>query len=186
MLKKMPLSYLQFMKRISTFFLIVVAATSLTICIAFLTEIKVRGDGSGTMVQTITMNPEQMKESMESIAKQMGATTTESTMDLKKDPPNASREGLFKEDDLNAHAAAKVATALYRLEQGNLSNVKAVGKGMSEYRLDFGPGYRIYFGQEGTKTVVLLGGGSKKTQGKDIRTAQALWAEYKSEKVKKK
>ncbi len=87
---------------------------------------------------------------------------------------------------LDARAAAKVATALYRLEQGNFSNVKAVGKGVSEYRLDFGPGYRIYFGQEGTKTVVLLGGGSKKMQGKDIRTAQTLWAEYKSEKVKKK
>jgi putative addiction module killer protein len=87
---------------------------------------------------------------------------------------------------LDAHAAAKVAAALYRLEQGNLSNVKSVGKGVSEYKIDFGPGYRIYFGQEGTKLVVLLGGGSKKTQRKDIRTAQALWAEYKSEKVRKK
>jgi len=89
-------------------------------------------------------------------------------------------------NSLDAHAAAKVATALYRLEQGNLSNVKAVGKGVSEYKLDFGPGYRIYFGQEGEKVVILLGGGSKKTQGKDIRTAQALWVEYKSEKVKRK
>jgi putative addiction module killer protein len=87
---------------------------------------------------------------------------------------------------LDAHAAAKVATALYRLEQGNLSNVKAVGKGVSEYRLEFGPGYRIYFGQEGRMVVILLGGGSKKTQKKDIRTAQALWAEYKSGKVKEK
>jgi len=87
---------------------------------------------------------------------------------------------------LNAHAAAKVATALYRLEQGNFSNVKSVGKGVSEYRLDFGPGYRIYFGQEGTTVVILLGGGSKKTQGKDIEKAQTLWAEYKSEKAKRK
>jgi putative addiction module killer protein len=87
---------------------------------------------------------------------------------------------------LNALAAAKVATALYRLEQGNVSNVKAVGKGVSEYKLDFGPGYRIYFGQEGDKVIILLGGGSKKTQGKDISTAQALWAEYKSSKVKRK
>jgi putative addiction module killer protein len=85
---------------------------------------------------------------------------------------------------LDAQAAAKVATALYRLEQGNLSNVKAVGKGVSEYRIDFGPGYRIYFGQEGGKLIILLGGGSKKTQKKDIRTAQALWAEYKSSKMK--
>jgi putative addiction module killer protein len=85
---------------------------------------------------------------------------------------------------LDAVAAAKVAAALYRLEQGNFSNVKAVGKGVSEYRIDFGPGYRIYFGQEGGKVIILLGGGSKKTQKKDIRTAQALWAEYKSNKVK--
>ncbi|MEJ2695547.1 MAG: type II toxin-antitoxin system RelE/ParE family toxin [Candidatus Sulfobium sp.] len=83
---------------------------------------------------------------------------------------------------LDALAAAKVATALYRLEQGNFSNVKAVGKGVSEYRIDFGPGYRIYFGEEGGKVIILIGGGSKKTQKKDIITAQALWAEYKSTK----
>ena len=103
--KQIPLSYLQFMKRISTFFLIVVASTSLSGCIAFLTEIKVKGDGSGTMVQTITMNPEQMKETMESVAKQMGATTTESKEDLKKDSPNASKEEPFKEDDLKGKSA---------------------------------------------------------------------------------
>ncbi len=82
-----------FMKRIARFFLIVVAAASLTGCITFLTEIKVRGDGSGTMVQTMTMNPEQMKESMEGIAKQMGATTTESKEDTKKDSSKASGGG---------------------------------------------------------------------------------------------
>jgi len=87
---------------------------------------------------------------------------------------------------IDAHAAAKVATAVYRMEQGNFSNVKAVGKGVSEFRLDFGPGYRIYFGQEGTRIVILLGGGSKKTQEKDIRTAQTLWAEYKAGKEKRK
>ena len=86
---------------------------------------------------------------------------------------------------LNALAAAKVATALYRLEQGNVSNVKAVGKGVSEYKLAFGPGYRIYFGQENDRVVILLGGGSKKTQRKDISTAQTLWAEYKAAKAKK-
>lgn len=87
---------------------------------------------------------------------------------------------------LDAHAAAKVSTALYRMEQGNFSNVKSVGKGVSEYKIDFGPGYRIYFGQEGDEVVILLGGGSKKTQEKDIRTAHMLWAEYKTEKTKKK
>jgi putative addiction module killer protein len=87
---------------------------------------------------------------------------------------------------LDAQAAAKVAVALYRLEQGNVSNAKSVGKGVSEYRIDFGPGYRIYFGQEGDELVILLGGGAKKTQDKDIRTAQMLWAEYKQAKAKKK
>ena len=49
---------------------------------------------------------------------------------------------------LNAPAAAKVATALYRIEQGHRSNVKSVGKGIYEYKIAFGPGYRIYFGQD--------------------------------------
>lgn len=87
---------------------------------------------------------------------------------------------------LDAQAAAKVTTALYRLEQGNFSNVKSVGQGISEYRIDFGPGYRIYFGREGNTLVILLGGGSKKTQRGDIRKAQSLWAQYKTEKKKKK
>ena len=87
---------------------------------------------------------------------------------------------------LEAHAAAKVTVALYRLKQGNVSHVKSVGKGVSEYKVDFGPGYRIYFGQEGDELVILLGGGSKKTQGKDIQAAHALWAEYKSSKARKK
>ncbi len=89
-------------------------------------------------------------------------------------------------EGLDAFVAAKVTVALYRLEQGNFSNVKAVGKGVSEYKIDFGPGYRIYFGQEGNEIVVLLGGGSKKTQANDISAAQSLWAEYKTKKAKKK
>ncbi len=85
---------------------------------------------------------------------------------------------------LDAQSAAKAATALYRLEQGNLSNVKSVGQGVSEYKIDFGPGFRIYFGREGNTLVVLLGGGSKKTQSRDIRNAQTMWARYKKEKRK--
>lgn len=87
---------------------------------------------------------------------------------------------------LDAQAAAKVATALYRLEQGNFSHVKSVGQGVSEYRIDFGPGYRIYFGRDGHTLVVLLGGGSKKTQSRDIRTAHSMWAQYKKEKKTRK
>jgi putative addiction module killer protein len=85
-------------------------------------------------------------------------------------------------DRLNARAAAKVATALVRIEQGNLSNAKGVGAGVSECRIDFGPGYRVYFGKDGDTLVILLGGGTKKRQSKDIETAQDLWREYKHRK----
>ena len=85
-------------------------------------------------------------------------------------------------DGLDARAAAKVATALVRMEQGNLSNAKGVGAGVSEYRLDFGPGYRIYYGRDGDTLVILLGGGTKKRQGQDIEAAQILWREYKRRK----
>ncbi len=83
---------------------------------------------------------------------------------------------------LDAVAGAKVATALYRMEQGNFSNVKPVGLGVAEYRIDFGPGYRIYFGQEGDVLVILLGGGTKKGQNTDIGRAQLRWQTYKSRK----
>ena len=62
---------------------------------------------------------------------------------------------------LDRHAAARVATALYRMEMENLSNAKGVGGGVLEYRIDFGPGYRIYFGQDGDALIILLGGGTK-------------------------
>ena len=88
--------------------------------------------------------------------------------------------------NLEAQAAAKVAAALYRLEQGNFSNVKSVSQGVSECKIDFGPGYRIYFGREGNALIILLGGGSKKTQNRDIKKSQLLWAEYRREKKKKK
>ena len=83
---------------------------------------------------------------------------------------------------LDPEAAAKVTTALYRLEQGNTSNVKAVGKGVAEYRIDFGPGYRIYFGQDERTLVILLGGGTKKGQRADIRRAQMRWQQFKASK----
>jgi putative addiction module killer protein len=71
---------------------------------------------------------------------------------------------------LDAVAAAKVTTALRRLKLGNLSNVKGVGAGVFEYRIDFGPGYRVYFGKDGETLVILLGGGTKKRQERDIAT----------------
>ena len=85
-------------------------------------------------------------------------------------------------NSLNAQAAAKIAIAATRIEQGNLSNAKGVGAGLHEYGIDFGPGYRIYFGRDGDRLVILLGGGTKKRQQEDIRRAQALWIDYKRRK----
>ena len=86
-------------------------------------------------------------------------------------------------DGLDAPAAAKVTTAQVRLEQGNLSSVKWF-RGIGEYRIDWGPGYRIYLAQDGLKIIILLGGGIKKTQQKDIKRAVALWEDYKRRKAK--
>jgi putative addiction module killer protein len=83
---------------------------------------------------------------------------------------------------LNPRAAAKVATALARLAAGNFSNVTGVGSGVFEYRIDFGPGYRVYFGKDGERLVIVLGGGSKKRQQHDIDAAGANWQDYKRRK----
>ncbi len=87
-------------------------------------------------------------------------------------------------DRLDARAAAKVAIALVRLQQGNVSNVKSVGAGVQECRIDFGPGYRVYFGRDGDTLIVLLGGGTKKRQRQDIETARVLWQRYRQAKAR--
>jgi len=84
--------------------------------------------------------------------------------------------------NLSGPAAAKVTTALERITQGNLSNVRALGAGVSEYKIDFGPGYRIYFGKDGDTLVILVAGGSKKGQSQDIEIARTNWADYKKRK----
>jgi putative addiction module killer protein len=85
-------------------------------------------------------------------------------------------------DGLDPQAAARVTVALQRLCDGNRSNVKGVGAGVLEYRIDFGPGYRIYFGRDGDEIIVLVGGGTKQRQQRDIDLAQARWAEYRRRK----
>ena len=87
---------------------------------------------------------------------------------------------------LDATAAAKVTTAVRRMELGHFSNVKGVGTGIFEYRIDFGPGYRVYFGKDGDTVVILLGGGTKKRQHRDIATAQERWEDYKKRKPREK
>ena len=76
--------------------------------------------------------------------------------------------------------------ALRRLEPGNFSSVKGVGAGVFEYRIDFGPGYRVYFGKDGEAVVLVLGGGTKKHQDRDIATARERWADYKKRKAQEK
>jgi putative addiction module killer protein len=94
----------------------------------------------------------------------------------------AGRSHFLWFDGLDATAAAKVTTALYRLGQGNFSNVKGVGAGVFEYRIDFGPGYRIYFGKDGARYVILLGGSTKKRQSDAISAAADAWTDYKRRK----
>lgn len=84
-------------------------------------------------------------------------------------------------DNLDVQAAAKVTTALLRLELGNLSNVKWFD-GIGEYRIDWGPGYRIYLAKDGDALVILLGGGTKKGQQAVINRAKTLLQEYKLRK----
>lgn len=83
---------------------------------------------------------------------------------------------------LDAQAAAKVTVALTRMGLGNFSNVESVGSGVSEYKIDWGPGYRIYFGKDGDRIVILLCGGTKKRQSSDIAKAKNHWADYKRRK----
>lgn len=84
--------------------------------------------------------------------------------------------------ELDPIARAKVATAMARMEQGNLSRVKSVGEGVLEYEIDFGPGYRVYFGRDGEQLVILLTGGTKKRQQRDIKDATTYWRDYRQSK----
>lgn len=83
-------------------------------------------------------------------------------------------------------AAARVTTSLARLSAGNWSNVKGVGGGVFEITLDFGPGYRVYLGKDGDRIVILLGGGTKKRQSRDIELAKDHRKQYKEGKAQER
>ena len=83
---------------------------------------------------------------------------------------------------LNAQAAAKVTIAITRIGQGHTASLRGVGGGVVEYKIDFGPGYRVYFGKDGDRLVILLGGGTKNRQTLDIDAALAHWQGYKRRK----
>jgi len=86
-------------------------------------------------------------------------------------------------DDLDHQAAALVTIAIDRLGEGNTANAKSIGDGVSELRINRGPGYRIYFGWDSKVLVILLGGGTKRRQQSDIMTAQRNWRSYKARKA---
>ncbi len=83
---------------------------------------------------------------------------------------------------LDPRAAARVMRTVIKLEAGLQPDVKGVGEGVFEACIDYGPGYRVYFALDGPTLVLLLGGGDKKTQPRDIPAAQAAWADYKARK----
>ena len=80
--------------------------------------------------------------------------------------------------ELDKATRARVQARILRFETGNLGDHKDVGAGVLEARLDFGPGYRVYFGRRGRELVLLLLGGDKGSQKKDIKQAQAFWSRY--------
>lgn len=85
-------------------------------------------------------------------------------------------------DSLDNSAALKVTVALARLQSGNTSTLKAVGQGVHEVKIDFGPGYRVYVGMQGDELVILLGGSAKARQSQAIQAAQDRWKDYRQRK----
>ena len=83
---------------------------------------------------------------------------------------------------LDPLARAKITVVIERMQHGNLSDVKSVGGGVMERRIDWGPGYRIYFGRDGDTLIIVLAGGTKKRQQRDIENAQDRWTDYKRRK----
>ncbi len=83
----------------------------------------------------------------------------------------------------DARAQARIDTTVRKLGRGLKPDVKPVGEGVHEARVDYGPGYRVYFGNDGENLVVLLLCGDKRTQDQDIATAKTLWTEYQARKV---
>jgi putative addiction module killer protein len=80
-------------------------------------------------------------------------------------------------------ARQKIQARIGCVRLGNLGQARSVGEGVSELKIDYGPGYRVYFGQEGLEIVILLCGGDKSSQDEDIKKAKAYWEQYKREKT---
>lgn len=94
---------------------------------------------------------------------------------LTADGKNPFREWL---NSLSLAVRARIQARVFRFETGNLGDHKSVGSGVWEARVMFGPGYRIYFGKDGDAIIVLLVGGDKRSQSRDISRAQGFWRDY--------
>ena len=106
----------------------------------------------------------------------MEATPKELQIYVTKDGRAPFSEWLASLRDIKARA--KIRVRLDRVGLGNLGDCHGVGDGVQELRIDYGPGYRVYFGQVGSAIVLLLCGGDKSTQTKDIEQAKCFWSEY--------
>ncbi|NML32633.1 type II toxin-antitoxin system RelE/ParE family toxin [Paraburkholderia antibiotica] len=82
----------------------------------------------------------------------------------------------------DVHAKAQILVRLRRAERGLFGNVKVLGNGVFEMRIDCGPGYRVYYAREASMTYLLLGGGDKSTQQADIEHAGTMWADIRKER----
>ena len=88
-------------------------------------------------------------------------------------------------NSLDAAPAARIDRYVRRMEQGNWGDSKSVGEGVRELRIDFGPGYRVYYGIDEGRVILLLGGGTKRNQSQDIRKAITIWVAYKQRKKRR-
>ena len=86
-------------------------------------------------------------------------------------------------ESLDSTVAARIHRYLRRVEFGNFGDTRSVGNGVHELKVHFGPGYRVYFAREGAVLVVLLGGGDKGSQSRDIEQATAKWRRYQAREV---
>ncbi len=106
----------------------------------------------------------------------MAETQIELLEYVTKEGKNTFKSWLHKLKDRAARARIRVR--LNRVRLGNFGDCKSIGEGVSELRVDYGPGYRVYFARSGFVVVLLLCGGTKKSQSKDIKIAKKYWTDY--------